>query len=119
MPKPINFTPRENGMLQSQFRTLLEDGEIRYYEGALIQSILTKLELYPTPPAWTEQEQRRVQYQMEKFMEMLKPYPWPYSPLTFGQDTQQLNLIMAVLTRIERSWDGNAPLNPVLRPTNE
>lgn len=92
-------------MLQSQFRTIYEDDRVRSLEGALILSILNKLEAYPTPPAWTEQEQRRVQYQMEQFMEMLKPYPYPSSPLTFGQNTRQLTLIERVLYKIEAAWN--------------
>lgn len=92
-------------MLQSQFRTIYEDDRIRFYEGPIILSILNKLQDWPAPPAWTEQEQRRVQYQMEKFIELLKPYPYPYSPLTFGQDTRQLTLIERVLYKIEASWD--------------
>lgn len=92
-------------MLQSFFRTLLEDNRIYFYEGPLITSILNKLSAYPTPPPWTEQEQRRVQWQMEKFIELLKPYPYPYSPLTFGQDTRQLTLIERVLEKIEAAWD--------------
>lgn len=104
MPTPIIFCPAENEMLQSQFRTMYEDDRIRSVEGSIILSILNKLEAYPIPPPFTEQEERRIQYQMEQFVEMLKPYPYPYSPLTFGQDTRQLQLIQDVLAKIEAAW---------------
>lgn len=104
MPTPITFSAPENGMLQSQFRTIYEDDRIRSVEGAIILSILNKLEAYPVAPPFTEQEERRIQYQMEQFIELLKPYPYPYSPLTFGQDTRQLQLIQSVLAKIEAAW---------------
>lgn len=105
MPFPIRFSEQENAMLQSIFRTIYEDDRIRFYEGPIILGILNKLTEWPTPPGWTEQEQRRVQYQLEKFIELLKPYPYPYSPLTFGQDTRQLTLIERSLEKIEAAWD--------------
>lgn len=105
MPYPIQFDQAENALLQSQFRTIYEDDRVRSLEGPIILSILNKLEVWPEPPAWTEQEQQRVQYQMRQFIDLLKPFPYPSSPMTFGQDTRQLTLIEMVLEKIEASWD--------------
>lgn len=104
MPTPILFSEPENRMLQEQFREIYEDDRIRSVEGSIILSILNKLEAWPIPPPFTEQEERRLQYQMEKFIEIMKPYPYPYSPLTFGQDTRQLQITQCVLKKIKDSW---------------
>lgn len=107
MPTPITFTAEENRMLQSQFRTMYEDDSIRSIEGPIILSILQKIEAYPTVPVFTEQEERLIQYQMEQFIEILKPYLYPFTYPTvpvIGQESVQLQLVESVLAKIEASW---------------
>lgn len=101
MPSPISFTENENRLLQSTFTDIYQDDCVRSLEGPLIYSILKLLEQWPVTPTFTEQQSRRVQYQLEKYVELLKPYPYPYSPLTFGQDTQQLQIIQSALDKVK------------------
>lgn len=100
MPSPINFTETENRMLQSIFRELYENDEYRSTEGPLLLGIVNKLETWPTLLTLTEQENRRIQYQYESFAEIITPYPYPYSPQTFGQDTRQLSIVKSILTKV-------------------
>jgi hypothetical protein len=101
MALSITFTEPENRMLQSIFMDIYQDDSVRSLEGDLILSIVKLLEVWPVAPTFTEQQSRRIQYQMEQFTEILTPYPYPYSPLTFGQDTRQLTLIKSVLAKVK------------------
>jgi hypothetical protein len=99
--KTITFTESENRFMQSIFRTLYEDDAIRSLEGALILSILKKMETWPIAPSLTSKENNRIQYQLEKFIELMKPYPYPYYPTTFGQDTRQISVVQSIMTKIK------------------
>lgn len=101
MPGPISLTETQNRFLQEIFVEIYQDDCVRSLEGPLILSILNKVKAWPTPLQLTEQEARRIQYQLEKFDEIAKPYPYPYYPTTFGQDTQQLTVIDGILAILE------------------
>lgn len=101
MSLPITLTEPENRTLQEFFVEIYQNDQVRSLEGPLILSILNKLEAWPIDLVLTGQENLRIQYQFEKFEEMLTPYPYPYSPLTFGQDTHQLVLIQSVMSKLK------------------
>lgn len=103
MPTPINFNELENRMLQSQFRSIYENDCVRSLEGPLILGILNKFETWPAEVTFTEQEDRRVQVEMEQYIEIMKPYPYPYSPLTFGQPTEQMQICYGVLQKLKQA----------------
>ncbi len=101
MANPITFTEPENRFLQELFTEIYQNDQVRSLEGPIILSIVNKLEVWPSSPTFTEQENRRIQYQLESLVELLKPYPYPYSPLTFGQDTQQIQIIQSASAKIQ------------------
>lgn len=79
---------------------MYQNDQIRSIEGPIILSILTKLETWPIAPVFDYIENRRMQVQFEGFIELVKPYPYPYSPLTFSQDTRQLTLIQSIFAKV-------------------
>lgn len=95
----ITFTAKENGFLQSAINTLYQDDYYRSFEGDLLLSILKLLEPQ-VPVVFTEKQNRRLQYQMERFLEISLPYPYPYYPTTFGQDTRQLTVIKSIQVKL-------------------
>lgn len=74
--------------------------QFQYYE-AVLPSIISKLEVWPVPVTFTEQESQALQVKLVEFFEVVKPYPYPYSPLTFSQDTQQLSLVQSILAKVK------------------
>lgn len=101
MLNPINLTEPQNRFLQEIFTEMYQNDQIRSVEGDLILSILNKVKTWPVPLVLTEQEDRRLQVQLEQFVEIETPYPYPYYPTTFGQDTRQLNLVQGLLKIME------------------
>lgn len=101
MLNPINLTEPQNRWMQEIWTELYQDDRVRSLEGPLMLSILDKVKTWPAPLVLTEQEDRRIQYQLEQFVEVMKPYPYPYYPTTFGQDTQQLDLVSGILKIME------------------
>lgn len=101
MAHPITFTETENRNLQQIILERYQDDRIRSLYGSELNSILHKLEVWPSPTTFTEQESLTIQYQYERLVEILTPYPYPYSPLTFGQDTQQLVIIKSILAKVK------------------
>ena len=100
--QPINLDEFENRALQSMFTEIKMDAQRRqYYPNCL--DILTKLEAWPSPVILTEQENREIQYLFEGFLEVCKPYPYPYSPLTFSQPTVQVELCYRVLYKLKQA----------------
>lgn len=95
----ITFTALENEFLQSTIMTLYQDDYYRSFEGDLLRSILDLLEPQ-VPIDFTEKQNRRLQYQMEKFLETAFPYPYPYYPTTFGQDTHQVSIIKSIQAKL-------------------
>lgn len=85
------------------FRQMYENDQIRYYEGPIILGIVNKLETYPAAITFTEQENRRIQVEMEAGQELLTPYPYPYDPLTFRQPTQQIEILSCILFKLKDS----------------
>lgn len=98
--KAINFSERENRMLQEMFIELSQDAQRRQYYELVYQSIITKIESYPEPVLFTEQENRAIQYLYEQFLELCKPFPYPNSPLTFSQPTKQVETCTDTLNKL-------------------
>lgn len=101
MPNPITLTEPEDQFLQSILTERYQNDCIRSLEGPLFLSLLNQVKTWPAAITFTEQEDRRLQVLLEGLVELLTPYPYPYSPLTFGQDTQQLSIIKSILTKLE------------------
>lgn len=97
----IVFTEPENRFMQQNFLEMYQDDRIRSLEGPIILGILKKFEAWPTAPLFTEQENRRIQVFLETSDEVLEPYPYPYTPQTFGQDTHQIVLIKSILGKLK------------------
>lgn len=90
-------------MLQEMFIELSQDAQRRQYYELVYQSIINKIEAWPAPVLFTEQENRAIQYLYEGFVELLKPYPYPYSPLTFSQPTMQVEICFGTLHKLKQA----------------
>ena len=101
MLNPIDLTETQNRFLQEIFTEIYQNDQVRSLEGPLILSILDKVKTWPAPLVLTEQEDRRLQVQLEQFVEIATPYPYPYYPTTFGQDTRQLSIVKGLLKIME------------------
>lgn len=101
--KPITFTEIENRNLQEIFIELSQDATRAQYYQAVLPSIISKIEAYPASVLFTEQENRAIQYLYEGFAELLKPYPYPYSPLTFQQPTVQMEIVFRILHKLKEA----------------
>ena len=77
------------------------DAQKRQYYEPVYQSIINKVEAYPAPVLFTEQENRAIQTLYEEFLELCKPYPYPYSPLTFSQPTTQIEICYVTLQKLK------------------
>lgn len=89
-------------MLQSMLLEMSQNYQtLQYYPDGFLTGILAKLEVWPIAPTFTEQENRALQVLFEGFDEAVKPYPYPYSPLTFSQDTRQVVLVESILAKVK------------------
>lgn len=101
MSTPIVLTEQENRFLQSIFMEMYQSDRLRSYEPDLLLSLVQAFETWPAPLNLTEQQNNRVQWQLQKFQEIMKPYPFPYYPTTFGQDTRQLGVVNSIMDKFK------------------
>jgi len=80
---------------------MYENDQIRSLEGPLILSIVNKLETWPLDLSLTEQENRRMQVQLESFYEIAKLSPRPCYPTTLNLNSTQANLIIQIQSKLE------------------
>ena len=99
--KPISFDERENRALQSLLMEIKMDAQRRQYYEPFILDIIGKLEVWPEPIMLTEQENRALQSLFFSFEELVKPFPYPYSPLTFAPSTVQVELCYNILQKLK------------------
>ena len=100
MANPITLTETENRLLQSIFREIYEDYRLRSVEPDMLLSLVQAFETYPAPLVLTAAQTNRVTWQLQKFVEISRPYPYPYYPTTFGQDTRQLRVIESIIVKL-------------------
>lgn len=101
MLNPITLTAIQNRFMQDIFTEIYQDDRVRSLEGDLILSILNKVKAWPAPLVLTNQEDRRIQYQLEQFYEVIGQGVQPYVPSTVPLIPPEVVLIQAILKIME------------------
>jgi hypothetical protein len=102
MPQPIAFTEQENRHLQEIWIEISQNAQRRQYYEAVYPSIISKLEAWPAPATFSEQESRAIQTVYRAFDEVCRPWPvLDAVQRTFGQDQRQMGVVESILAKVE------------------